>query len=97
MFFSLLTDKTQAQERKPMTGSIYLEGILNHPGPSICMQGDYELHDCQGNIIVRIDSGSLGGLDSFVGRYVRIVAGQDIGVECPVFTVNKIFVLPNRC
>jgi hypothetical protein len=78
--------------------SISYEGILVlSEGPSICMQGRFQLNDCQGNLIIRLTENENGpDLDNQTGQYVRIT-GPNVGVECPVIQSDEVTMLTNAC
>jgi hypothetical protein len=94
----IAVDNVTVSESSPCNVTASFEGLLAlQEGPSICMQGRFELRDCTGNIIVRLTESENGpDLDPLLGQYVRI-SGRDVGVECRVIQPGEVTLLNNQC
>ncbi|MEW6737106.1 MAG: hypothetical protein AB1489_37820, partial [Acidobacteriota bacterium] len=78
--------------------NIFREGVLAfQEGPNTCLQGRFELRNCDSNRIVLLSESENGpNLEQLVGQYVRL-RGPNVGVECLVISPTEVTVLPNIC
>lgn len=74
------------------------EGFVQfQEGVSFCMQGRFELRDCNNQRIIRVTESENGpDLDALIGQYVTIT-GDNVGVECPVIDADIVEPTNNPC